>query len=531
MITKTAAKKILGEMPLTAEVYWHLRQGGKPPRTGYKLDELQKRLPLMVEQITAAHDANQTGKNVFIFSTLHFWIAHGTVLGLALAAQGHNVTLGYLPYSNSSEAINKFDLRRQNIYTQNVLAATQPLMQPISFLDRDSGANSLPRDVQRDIEQVSLRDTQYILQVEDIPANSPLYVMRGERNYAAGAAAFQYLQTSPPDVVIIPNGSILEFGGVYQVARHLDLPTVTYEFGEQRGRIWIAQNSEVMHQRTDDLWSARKGLEIPDTELERVEDLYSSRQKASLWSNFSRKWQGVPAVGGEQVKAMLALDSRPVVLLATNVIGDSLTLGRQVFSNSMTDWLRRTIEYFAQNSDAQLVVRIHPGELVTKGPSVADIVHKAFPAAIPENIHLISADAEINTYDLIEIADLGLVYTTTVGMEMAMSGVPVIVIGQTHYRDKGFTLDPDSWISFFDMLSDFIANPGKEQLSKQEIELAREYAYRFFFEYPQAYPWHLLHQWEDIDKSPMENVISESGMEDYGDTFRYLVGEPINWFK
>jgi hypothetical protein len=41
----------------------------------------------------------------------------------------------------------------------------------------------------------------------------------------------------------------------------------------------------------------------------------------------------------------------------------------------------------------------------------------------------------------------------------------------------------------------------------------------------------LLHQWEDIDKSPMENVISESGMEDYGDTFRYLVGEPINWFK
>ena len=42
MITKTAAKKILGEMPLTAEVYWHLRQGGKPPRTGYKLDELTK---------------------------------------------------------------------------------------------------------------------------------------------------------------------------------------------------------------------------------------------------------------------------------------------------------------------------------------------------------------------------------------------------------------------------------------------------------------------------------------------------------
>ena len=54
MITKTAAKKILGEMPFTAEVYWHLRQGGEPPRTGFKLDELQKRLPKLVEQAQAA---------------------------------------------------------------------------------------------------------------------------------------------------------------------------------------------------------------------------------------------------------------------------------------------------------------------------------------------------------------------------------------------------------------------------------------------------------------------------------------------
>jgi hypothetical protein len=355
--------------------------------------------------------------------------------------------------------------------------------------------------------------------------------LRQERNNAAAAAALQWLKSSPPDVVIIPNGSILEFGSVFQVASYLDLPTVTYEFGEQRNRIWLAQNSEVMHQRTDNLWDTRKGLDIPAAELDRVRDLYSSRRKASLWSNFSRQWQGVPTAGGEQVRSLLGLDNRPVILLATNVIGDSLTLGRQIFSDSMTEWLQRTIEYFARHSDAQLVVRIHPGELVTKGPSVADIVHKTFQTGIPENIHLISADAEINTYDLIEIADLGLVYTTTVGMEMAMSGVPVIVIGQTHYRNKGFTLDPNSWTEFFEMLTEFISETGISQLSKREIDLAWEYAYRFFFEYPQPYPWHLLHLWEDIDNTSMENVMSKSGLVEYGNTLRYLVGEPIDWSK
>ena len=63
-----------------------------------------------------------------------------------------------------------------------------------------------------------------------------------------------------------------------------------------------------------------------------------------------------------------------MVLLATNVIGDSLTLGRQVFSESMTEWLQRTVQDFAAPPDVQLVIRIHPGERYTKGPSVAEVI-------------------------------------------------------------------------------------------------------------------------------------------------------------
>ena len=242
-------------------------------------------------------------------------------------------------------------------------------------------------------------------------------------------------------MIILPNGTILEFGVIYQVARYLGIPTVTYEFGEQRDRIWLAQNAEVMRQDTSELWQTRQDQALSQDQLSQVRKLFASRQRGSLWENFARRWQGVPSEGGAQVRQTLGLDQRPIVLLATNVIGDSLTLGRQVFSDSMTEWLERTVRYFATRPDVQLVARIHPGELITKGPSVADVVHKALPS-IPENIHLVPADAKVNTYDIVEIADLGLVYTTTVGMEMAMSGVPVIVVGNTHYRDKGFTLDP-----------------------------------------------------------------------------------------
>jgi hypothetical protein len=373
-----------------------------------------------------------------------------------------------------------------------------------------------------------LRDTQYTLQVEEVSAESDLYRLRMARNTQAASAALTRMKANRPDVVVIPNGSIMEFGAVYQVARHLEIPVVTYEFGEQRGRIWIARNSEVMRQDTSALWQARSGRALSPEQLDQVRTLFEARQRASVWQNFARRWQGVPSAGGEQARASLGLNSRPIVLLATNVIGDSLTLGRQVFSDSMTEWLKRTVTYFAGQPDLQFVVRIHPGELITKGPSVADVVHQVF-TEVPENIKIVPADAPINTYDLIEIADLGLVYTTTAGLEMAMSGLPVIVVGRTHYRGKGFTLDPESWDSYYNLLSQTLADTGRYRPAKLQVERAWEYAYRFFFEYPHPFPWHLVHQWEDVKEWPVERVLSEEGQSIFKSTFRYLTGEPVDW--
>jgi hypothetical protein len=259
-----------------------------------------------------------------------------------------------------------------------------------------------------------------------------------------------------------------------------------------------------------------------------VKDFFSVRQGGGLWENFSRRWQGSPSQGGEKVRADLGLDSRPVVLLPANVLGDSLTLGRHIFSDSMTEWMSRTIEYFSMRNDVQFVIRIHPGEQLGWGPSVYDILTEKFPQ-LPENVHVLPADASVNTYDLVNTADFGLVFTTTVGMEMAMVGLPVIVAGQTHYRGKGFTLDADSWESYFDLLDRVLESPDSYRLDREQVETAWTYAYRFFFEYPQPFPWHVQHFWEDEARWPLDKVLSEEGLALFGDTFRYMVGEPVQW--
>jgi hypothetical protein len=550
---KSALKQFLGEIPLTAEVYWHLRQRGKPTG-GFSFRKFQAALPAFYAQAAASPLRNKPGKHVLLFATLRYWIEHAALLGLSLAGMGHKVTLAYLPYSHWQKPLSRFDLRRQNTYIQHIFKDTSPLMQAVSFLDfsqeqpfKIDGAENeitnipLPDELRQSIEAIALEDTQYIQQMENIDRNGKLYRLRLERNTQAAQAALCWMSKDRPDIVIIPSGSILEFGAVFHVARHLGIPAVTYEFGEQRRRIWFGLNTKIMRQETQEMWAVYQDRSLTEEQWERVRALYASRQSASLWENFSRRWQGAPGEGGEKVRASLGLNWRPVVLLAANVIGDSLTLGRQVFTENMTDWLVRATLALTQRPDIQLVLRVHPGERYTTGPSVAQVVGQAFAKspqwaelvggeqAFPENIHLIPADAMVNTYDLMQIADLGLVYTTTVGLETAMSGVPVIVAGQTHYRGKGFTLDPNSWDEFIKMLTDILTDPARYRLSRQQVESAWSYAYRFFFDFPMPFPWHLLHFWEDINEWPMRRVLSDEGQTQFAATFSSLVGEPRHW--
>jgi hypothetical protein len=521
----TKLKRVLGELPLAAELDFALR-GGNAPVDGFKLEELRAHLPAWVEAVQASPLRNQSGRKALVFATLHYWISHATLLSLALAGSGNDVTLAYLPYSNWKKPLPKFDLRRREAYARSIFKPAESVMQFVSF--SQPAEIALPAELDAAVEQVSLMDAQYTLQVEDIDRSGDLFRLRLQRNRAAAAVALAWLQAERPQVVVLPNGLILEFGAVFHTAKYLGIPVVSYEFGEQKGRIWLSRNTPVMLQETDAMWAAKKDEPFSDAQRAEVQELFSTRQAAGLFRHFYRQWQDVPAEGAAQVRVKLNLDARPLVVLAANVIGDSLTLGRAAFTGDMSTWLRRTLAYFAARPDVQFVLRVHPGERNLDGPSVAELVAKELPQ-LPAHMRVVAAGDPINTYDLVAAADLGLVYTTTVGLEMAMSGLPVLVAGRTHYRGKGFTTDPASWDEYFAALDKTLADLPAAKLSQTQIDQAWHYAYRFFFDYPQPFPWHLLHFADNLQTTPLGDLFTAAGQDSFAHTFDLLLGEPFDW--
>jgi len=243
-------KNFLGELPMLPEVYWQLRQEGKPVTPKFALDRLENSIGRWKAQASTTSTRHENPKRVLVFGTLRYWVEHATALAISLAGLGHEVRLAFLPYAIWQEPMNQFDLRRQNIYAKKVLSKAEPLVRVTSYLDHQSDQTQLPKTLEQFVCDVALKDTQYTQQRESVDEDGALYLLRYDRNRSAAQAAWTDMQNNRPDVVILPNGTILEFGVLYKIATWLSIPVTTYEFGEQRGRIWVAQNQELMRQDT-----------------------------------------------------------------------------------------------------------------------------------------------------------------------------------------------------------------------------------------------------------------------------------------
>ena len=528
---KTGLKKLIGSLPFAADAYWALYGSKKNWNAHYQMAGLRGILPQAVEDVRQFGLKASNPQKIAIFATLHYWIEQAGLVALALAGQGHSVELAYLPYAEWDKPISKYDLRKQHLYSQQALKPAARLMRIVPLLNAKSLNGNLsryPAELEQIVRQVSDYDTQYTLQVEETDFSSDLYQLRHERNRQAAMVLYDWLADARPDVLVLPNGTILEMGVAYQIARLLGIHTVTFEFADQRERIWLAQDDEIMSHHTEQLWQGLGGQPLPEAARKAIGDLAFARKNAKLWGDFARQWQQAPARGASEARQALGLDERPVALLATNVLGDSLTLGRQRISGTMAEMIVGTIRWFLGHPEAQLVIRVHPGELKTHGTSMVEVIERNFPE-LPEHIHVVRPEDETNTYDLIETTDFGIVYTTTVGLEMAMTGLPVVVTGKTHYAEKGFTLDPADWHEYETILSKLAAEPQTMRLSQNQTEQAWLYAYLFFFEFSLPFPWHLLWLRDDFQARPMRFVLSREGQQRYAQTFGYITGEPLDW--
>jgi hypothetical protein len=223
----------------------------------------------------------------------------------------------------------------------------------------------------------------------------------------------------------------------------------------------------------------RNWLEHPLTE-EQLRELHDYVESRRTGVQDYISYHPNPIEDKKEIIRLLGLNpNKKSIGIFTNLVWDAQVLFKDTIFCGVVDWVLQTIEFFLSKPESQVILRIHPAEV--KGnfetqEKILDIIRQRFPT-IHEHIKIIPPESDISTYTLSEIIDVALLYTTKVGLEMALKGLPVIVAGEAFFRGKGFTYDPETRDEYFQLLSRY---QKLKPLSEEQLQLAQQYVYHYF---------------------------------------------------
>ena len=154
----------------------------------------------------------------------------------------------------------------------------------------------------------------------------------------------------------------------------------------------------------------------------------------------------------------------------------------------MISWVLETIQICSTIEDCHLYIKPHPGEVFDSSSSLkvmSQIIRDAFPE-LPSNVTIIAPELKINTYDLFPFIDVGVIFNGTLGLEMLLSGIPVISTGKTTHFGLGFAVEPADKDQYRSALLGEIVFPV---INREKLEL---FAYFYFIR--TLIPWTLTKQ-------------------------------------
>ena len=180
----------------------------------------------------------------------------------------------------------------------------------------------------------------------------------------------------------------------------------------------------------------------------------------------------IPANQEKIIQTIQAYKSRgkKVFVLFAHLFYDTPVDDESSAFNGMGDWIKETVEYFRGKEDL-LLIKPHPSELrkdlPKKAPNetVASFLHDT---TLSENI-IILEPRLFTVKDLSPFISCGLIWRSSVALELTFLGISCIIAGKPYYTELNFSFASDKE-DYFRM----ITQSHKIQVTdKQKIDVAR----------------------------------------------------------
>lgn len=335
------------------------------------------------------------------------------------------------------------------------------------------------------------------------------HVERVFRSYLFGAALTAMVWTRllnewKPDAAIIFNARQAFPRVAFNLARERGIRVLVHERPLTAGTIFVVENENCLNPDPfQKYWAAWRDVSLSRVQLEQTKRWFQERRYggAQVHILFAKPPEALDVrahfgfAGGRKLAALFTSST-------DEFYGDPALVGPFA---SQEEWIDHIVEWVGGRPDCDLIIRVHPslaGHGETGRASQAMQYYESLQGRLPANARLVGPDDTLSSYDLIDAADVGLAFGSTVGLEMLAVGKPVISVAPLpiYQNVPGVFLTPDA-----NRLPAVLESVFEMKPQRAFQIAAFRCAYRFFFGMQLPFPlvdWVNRHESEVRYNSP-----------------------------
>jgi GT2 family glycosyltransferase/glycosyltransferase involved in cell wall biosynthesis len=296
-----------------------------------------------------------------------------------------------------------------------------------------------------------------------------------------------------PEVLFLFNGRQSSTRVALEIARKRGIRVICHERGSLKESLKLTENIPCISLHAiKQVWQYWKDIPLIPDELEEISQYMHGRQFGMNlnWRSYSPEPQDVTSI-----RRNLGLNPDRLLFVLFNSSDDELIAHKEwqgPFSKQ-TDWIKKTVNFAERHPEVDLVIRVHPniaGKKATGNNFQQLQDFENLRNRLPRNARLVMPEEPISSYSLMDLANLGLVYMSTAGLEMACKGKNVIVAGGGWLHDKPFVKTVQSAEAYEKMLEVFM-QPSVQDNQDNCLDIMRmayRYAYSVFFRLSIPFP-------------------------------------------
>lgn len=250
------------------------------------------------------------------------------------------------------------------------------------------------------------------------------------------------------DKVVLFNGRFVENRPLLRLCQKLEIAYITHERAGMLDRYSIRENN-IPH-----------SIQYVANEIERLWETSTEEDKERVGCNFftnrrNKAQQGWYSYTTGQKEGLLpkqiSHDHKRIVIFNSSIDEfEGIDGYENLMYNTDNEGIGLICEFFKNNSDTHIYLRVHPNLKGLKNTQMKQLwqLNNDY-----DNLTLIAPEEAIDSYALMEIADVVLTFGSTIGIEAAFWGKPVISAGRSFAENLNCFYKPTTHDELISLLS------------------------------------------------------------------------------